>query len=126
MRLDPPKKFSFRSEEWPEWSTELRRFRTAGKLHLEDGEIQRDTLIYCIGQEAEKICRTLTFDEEGESDTNFDCLMQKITNYFSPQRNIIYERSQYLERKQKENETIEEFYKVLRDLVRFCNFGNED
>ena len=77
MRLDPPKKFSSGPEEWPVWSTEFRtRFRTAGMLHLEDGEIQRDTLIYCMGQEAEKIYRTLTFDEEGESDTNFDCLMQ--------------------------------------------------
>ncbi|GFN84927.1 Pol polyprotein [Plakobranchus ocellatus] len=62
MRLDPPRKFSFRPEEWPEWSTEFKRFRTAGKLHLEDGEIQRDTLIYCMGQEAEKIYRTLQFD----------------------------------------------------------------
>ena len=123
MRLDPPKKCSFRLEEWPEWSTEFRRFRTAGKLHLEDGEIQRDTLVYCMGQEAEKIYRTLTFDKEGDS---VDCLMQKFTNYFIPQRNIIYERSQFLERKQKENETIEEFYRVLKDLVRFCNYGIEE
>ena len=90
MRLDPPKKFSFRPEEW---STEFRGFKTAGKLHLEHGEIQRDTLIYCTGQEAEKIYRTLTFNGEGESDTNFDCLLQKFTNYFIPKRNIIYERS---------------------------------
>ena len=62
MRLDPPKKFSFRQEEW---STEFRGFKTAGKLHLEDGEIQRDTLIYFTGQEAEKIYRTLTFNGEG-------------------------------------------------------------
>ena len=126
MRLDPPKKLSFRPEEWPEWSTEFRRFRTAGKLHLEDGEIQRDTLIYCMGQEAQKIYRTLTFDEKGESDTNFDCLMQNFINYFIPKRNIIYERSQFQERKQKENETLEEFYRVLKDLVRFCNYGNEE
>ena len=57
MRLDPPKKFSFRPEEQSEWSTVFRKFRTAGKLHLEDGEIQRDTLIYRMGQEAEKIYR---------------------------------------------------------------------
>ena len=48
------------------------------------------------------------------------------TNYFSPKRNIIYERSKFQERKQKENETIEEFYRVLKDLVRFCNYGNEE
>ena len=52
--------------------------------------------------------------------------MQKFTNYFIPKRNIIYERSQFQERKQKENETIEEFYRVLKDLVRFCNYGNEE
>ncbi|GFN92979.1 Pol polyprotein [Plakobranchus ocellatus] len=36
MRLDPPRKFSFRPEGRPEWSTEFKRFRTAAKLHLED------------------------------------------------------------------------------------------
>ncbi|GFN85875.1 tyrosine recombinase xerc [Plakobranchus ocellatus] len=51
MRLDPPRKFTFRPEEWPEWSTEFKRFQTAGKLHLEDGEIQRDTFIHCMGHE---------------------------------------------------------------------------
>ena len=126
MRLDPPKKFSFRPEECPEWSTEFRRFRTAGKLHLEDGEIQRDTLTYCMGQEAEKIYRTHLFSMQRGNQTNFDCLMQKLTNYFIPKRNIIYERSQFQERKQKENKTIEEFYRVLKDLVRFCNYGNEE
>ncbi|GFO45821.1 Pol polyprotein [Plakobranchus ocellatus] len=126
MRLDPPRKFSFRPEEWPEWSTEFKRFRTAGKLHLEDGEIQRDTLIYCMWQEAEKIYRTLQFDGEGETDTNFDCLMGKFTKYFIPKRSIIYERSQFQERKQRETETIEEFYRVLRDLVRHCNYGAEE
>ncbi|GFO14290.1 retrovirus-related pol polyprotein from [Plakobranchus ocellatus] len=126
MRLDPPRKFSFRPEEWPEWSTEFKRFRTAGKLHLEDGEIQRDTHIYCMGQEAEKIYRTLQFDGEGETDTKFDCLMGKLTKYFIPKRNIIYERSQFQERKQRETETIEEFYRVLKDLVRHCNYGAEE
>ena len=109
MRLDPPKKFSFRPEEWPEWSTEFRRFRTAGKLHLENGEIQRDTLIYCMGQEAEKIYRTLTFDEEGESDTKFDCLMQKFTNYFISKRNIIYERSQFQKGSKKKVKLLKSF-----------------
>ncbi|GFO27415.1 Pol polyprotein [Plakobranchus ocellatus] len=126
MRLDPPRKFSFRPEERPEGSTEFKRFRTAGKLHLEDGEIQRDTLIYCMGQEAEKIYRTLQFNGEGETDTNFDCLMGKFTKYFIPKRNIIYERSQFQERKQREIETIEEIYRVLKDLVRHCNYGAEE
>ncbi|GFO02651.1 Pol polyprotein [Plakobranchus ocellatus] len=127
LRLDPPRKFSFRpAEEWPEWSTEFKRFRTAGKLHQEDGEIQRDTLIYYMGQGAEKIYRTLQFDGEGETDTNFDCLMGKFTKYFIPKRNIIYERSQFQERKQRETETIEEFYRVLKDPVRHCNYGAEE
>ncbi|GFS26225.1 Pol polyprotein [Elysia marginata] len=126
MRLEPPKKFSFRPEEWPEWATEFKRFRTAGKLHLEDGAIQRDTLIYCMGPESEKIFTTLSFDGEGEEDTDFDCLMEKLTNYFIPKRNIIYEISKFQERKQKDAETIEEFYRSLKDLVRHCNYKDEE
>lgn len=125
LRLEQPKKFSFRAEEWPEWITEFKRFRTAGKLHREEGEVQRDTLLYCMGTESEKVLRALTFGDN-ESDTDFDCLVKKFEDYFIPQRNIIFERAKFQDRRQIEGETVEEFYRSLKDLGKYCKYNDED
>ena len=118
VRLDPPKKFSFRAEEWSAWVTEFRRFRNASKLSKESGEVQRDTLLYVMGSDSEKIFRSLKFekvtqpngDEVQEVDTDFETLVTKFNNYFVVKKNIIYERSKLQQRRQHDGETIEEFY----------------
>ena len=48
-KLDPPEKFSFKPNEWVDWIEEFGRYRRATRLHKEDGDIQRDTLIYVMG-----------------------------------------------------------------------------
>ena len=56
-KLHAPEKFSFRPNEWEEWIEEFSRYRRAMKLHKEDGETQRDTLIYVMGKPAGKSSR---------------------------------------------------------------------
>ena len=63
MSLKPPKQFSFRAEERPEWVEEFVRFRNVSKLSQEDGVTQRDTLLYVMGPEFEKIYQNQTFSE---------------------------------------------------------------
>ena len=63
MCLKPPKQFSFRVEEWPEWAKEFCRFRNASKLSKDDGITQRDTLLYVIGPESKKNFETLVFSK---------------------------------------------------------------
>ena len=114
VRLDPPQKFSFRAEEWSAWVTEFRRFRNASKLSKESGEVQRDTLLYVMGSDSEKIFRSLKFekvtqpngDEVQEVDTDFETLVTKFNNYFVMKKNIIYERSKLQQRRQHDGETI--------------------
>lgn len=74
--------------------------------------------------EAEKILHDLTF-EENESDKDFDWLVKKFEDYFIPQRNII-KRAKFLERRQIEEETIEEFHRCLKDLGKHCKYNDED
>ena len=93
-RYNPPEKFSFKPEEWEEWIEEFSRFRKATKLHLEDGEIQRDSLIYIMGgKKANKIFKTLKFGvikvpdpnnagqtiDKAEKDTDYDTVVNKFT-----------------------------------------------
>ena len=133
VRLDPPQKFSFKAEEWPAWITEFRRFRNAAKLSKESGEVQRDTLLYVMGPDSEKIFRSLKFekvtingDEVQEVDTDFETLVAKFNDYFVVKKNVIHERSKLQQRRQQEGETIEEFYRSLKELALHCGYQDED
>lgn len=139
-RYDPPEKFSFKAEEWPEWIEEFERFRKATKLHYEDGEVQRDSLIYCMGKKANQIFKTLKFVvrevpdpndntktvQLQEKDTDYDTVVEKLTAYFIPKRNIIHERSLFQERVQSRDETVEEFSRALQSLVEHCDYKDPD
>lgn len=131
FRLEPPKRFSFRAEEWCEWIKEFERFRSASELSSKAGEVQRDTLLYCMGPESEKIFRSLVFTTTGEGDrrmeerdTDFETLKRKLDEYFIVKKNVIYERSQFQRRNQAEDETVEEFYRSLRDLSKHCEYAD--
>ena len=134
LRLDPPQKFSFKAEDWPLWICEFKRFRNASKLKDEAGDVQRDTLLYVMGPDAEKVFRSLHFGktrnadgaEVDETDTDFDTLVQKLDSYFVVKKNVIYERSQLQQRRQRQGETVEEFYRALRELAKHCNYQDEE
>ena len=50
-KFDPPAKFFFKANEWDSWIQEFQRFRTASKLNKEDGDVQRDSLLYCMAEQ---------------------------------------------------------------------------
>ena len=103
-RYDSPSPFSFHAADWEEWSEDVMRFRRATKLHKEDRDVQRDSLLYAMGtKQAVQIMKTFKWavDENGdpaESDADFDILMhkfdeyflQKPNEYFLPKRKIIF------------------------------------
>ena len=77
-------------------------------------------MLYVMGRESEKVFQTFQFVErtvgegadarqERERDTDFETLVQKFDSYFIVKRNIIHERTKFQERKQGQNETVEEF-----------------
>ena len=108
-KFDPPPKFTFKPTEWLEWIEEFGRLRTATKLHKEDGDVQRDSLLYAMGGwEANRIFRTLLFTPP-DTDTDYNTLVAKFTEYFIPKRNIIHERCIFQERVQTTSESVEEF-----------------
>ena len=61
-RFNPPVSFSFKPNEWLKWMDEFATFQIATKLHKEEGDVQRDSLLYAMGgQQANRIFRTFTF-----------------------------------------------------------------
>ena len=101
-----PDKFSFKPTEWLEWIEDFGRYRRAAKLHKEDRETQWDTLFDVMGgRQANKSFITLKFEMKTmpdprdrqkvvhvkEKDTDYDTLVQKLTEYFVPKCNTIHE-----------------------------------
>ena len=123
-KLDPLPKFTFKPTEWLEWIDEFGRFRTATKLHKEDSDVQRDSLLYAMrGREANRIFRTLLFTPS-DTDTDYNTLVAKFTEYFMPKRNIIHERCNFQERVQTTSQSVEEFARELQTLALRYDYTN--
>ena len=123
-KFDPSPKFTLKPSEWLEWIEEFGRFRTATKLHKEDGDVQRDSLLYAMGgREAYRIFRTLLFTPP-DTDTDYNTLVNNLTDYFIPKRNIIHERCIFQERVQTTSESVEEFVRDLNTLALHCDYTN--
>ena len=122
-RFNPPEPFSSKPNEWLEWLDEfIAIFQIATKLHKEEGDVQRDSLLDAMGggggggQQANIIFRTLT-SVAPEVDTKDETPVSKLTEYFIPQRNVIHERCVFQSRQQLANESVEEFARELQTLA---------
>ena len=56
IRLQPPENFDFsKPDEWPKWKKRFQQFRGASGLSGESDVRQVDTLLYCLGDEADSV-----------------------------------------------------------------------
>lgn len=75
------------------------------------------------GPEVERIFETLTGTGE---DKDYDLMVTKLTAYFSPKKNMLYEIHVFQQARQRPNETIDQFYTRLRQLAQTCEFADSD
>ena len=62
-----PDKFNFsQPDEWPKWVRRFGRYRVSSKLHKKDEELQVNIFFYCMGDEADDIMTSFTFEEEAD------------------------------------------------------------
>lgn len=56
IRLNPPEQFDFsKPDEWPKWKKRFEQYRSASGLKTEEDPRQVDTLLYCMGEEADSV-----------------------------------------------------------------------
>lgn len=54
--IQPPEAFNFsKPQDWERWICRFERFRLASNLHLSTEANQMNTLIYCMGDEADDV-----------------------------------------------------------------------
>ena len=100
-QVSPPEQFLFsRPYEWPKWIRRFKRFRSASGLSGKGSEVQVNTLIYSMGDEADDILRSFGLTKVQKK--NYDTVKEKFESHFVKRRNVIFERAKFNMRKQEE------------------------
>ena len=94
IRLNPPEQFDFsKPDEWPKWKKRFEQYRSASGLKAEEDPRQVDTLLYCMGEEADSVLASTHISAEGRK--KYDAVVGKFDAYFKVRRNTIFERARF-------------------------------
>ena len=118
-QVSPPERFNFsRPEEWPKWARRFERFQKASGLEEKEDEVQVNTLIYAMGDDADDILRS--FRLSVADNNNYDTVKAKFEAHFVKKRNVIYERAKFNLRRQEDGESVDLFITALYGLAEYC------
>jgi len=121
-QVTPPESFTFKQpQEWPKWIRRFERFRSAAGLAEKAEEVQVNTLIYTMGDEADDILRSFQLTEEDKKD--YKIVKEKFEAHFVKRRNIIFERAKFNMRKQEGGESVDAFITDLYALAEHCGYN---
>ena len=116
-QVTPPQTFKFSTPgDWPKWSQRFERFRNASGLNEKGEESQINTLIYCMGDEANDILRSFGLSKEDKK--KYDVVKGKFDAHFDTRKNVIFERAKFNKKVQ-----VDDFITALYSLVEHCNYG---
>uniref|UniRef100_A0A1A8CXN4 Gypsy retrotransposon integrase-like protein 1 n=1 Tax=Nothobranchius kadleci TaxID=1051664 RepID=A0A1A8CXN4_NOTKA len=120
--IQPPEQFDFsKPQQWEKWIRRFERFRLASNLHLSSEANQVNTLIYCMGDEADDILRGQALSDIQRQ--QYQAVRDALDTYFVPRKNIIYERARFNQRTQQANEAVDSFVTALYALAENCGYG---
>ena len=106
------------AQHWERW---LRSFELyVGAPGVVDGAQKRQLFLHCAGKEVQDIFCTLSNTVATYADAR-----ERITYYFTPRKNISYNRHMFRKHSQAEGETVGQFVTRLRQLANLCEFRTE-
>ena len=114
------------TNNWLTFKQMWQNYEIATGLSVEEEAKRRATLLMIIGEEALQIYNSFQWEtrEDGtEEEKTVEKIIKKFDKYFNPKRNITFERFKLMSRKQKVNETSDEYLTVLHNLAANCNYG---
>ena len=106
---------------WNYFKDSWNNYAIATELNKKSKPVQVSTFLSIIGKECYEVYENLplTVDERKDSDS----IISKLTEYFEPQRNIIYERYLFNSATQRSENKIDQFVSELRKLASTCEYG---
>lgn len=92
--IKPPEPFDFaKPHEWEKWIRRFERFRLASNLNSSSEANQVNTLVYCMGDDADDVLRGLDLTEEQRQ--QYGAVKKGFDKFFIPKKNVIYERAKF-------------------------------
>ena len=93
------------------------------RYKYKDNTRKRAMLLYQAGTDVCEIFKTLP---DTGADDDYKTAVNKLTEYFEPERNVIYQTYVFRQAKQGPKEPIEDSYTRLRGLAKYCEFQDTD
>ena len=110
--LSAPTVFPFDTPDyWPKWRRRFEQYRLASGLSKEPEERQVNTLLYCLGEEAEDILTSTNISDEDRK--SYASVLGKFDGFFKIRKNVIIERAKFNKRSQLPEEPAEQFIASL-------------
>jgi hypothetical protein len=106
------------AENWRRWKKAFELYMTATEKDKKSQKIQCATFLTLAGEAAITVYETLTF-EDTEKD-KIEPLVAKFEAYCLPKKNVTHERHLFNLRKQKPDESLEQFVTELKRLAKNC------
>ena len=123
FQLRQPDPFDFKDpDSWPKWKRRFLQYQEAAGLTSASHTRQINTLLYCLGEEANEVLTSTNITEEERKD--FKTVIEKFDSYFQVRRNIIFERARFNQRNQLPGESAETYISELYRLVEHCEYGD--
>ena len=122
LQLRAPEPFDFKQpDNWPKWKKRFEQFRVASGLSKEDESRQVNTLLYCLGEEADDVLTSTNITEDDRK--KYATVLAKFDAFFQVRKNVIFERARFNRRNQLEGQSIEQYITALYRLVDSCDYG---
>ena len=114
-----------KSEAWRQWKMCWDLYKVASGLDEKDEKIQVATLLHLLGKECVEIFRNFTWSSEDDKN-KISVVENKFKEHCEPLTSKNFNRHLFLERKQRENETVDEFCSALKTLAKNADLGNRE
>ena len=125
--LRPPGHLQFEgnvAENWRRWHQQFHVYMTAAEISQKPPPTQVAILLLCAGTEALEVYNTFSF-AEGEDRNNVETVMSKYYSYCKIRKNTVFERYQFWQRNQLEDEPVDHWITDLETKAAICEFGEE-
>lgn len=108
------------AKEWKTWHTKFKIFLRASNLESQSDQRKVALLLHHLGSESLDVFNSFDMDIDL---VKYVDLVNKMDTFFTPQVNIVMERYKFFSCKQHEDQSIDEYVTVLKNLSLNCEFG---
>ncbi|XP_068720826.1 uncharacterized protein [Montipora capricornis] len=114
-----------KSEAWRRWKMSWDLYKVASGLDQKEEKIQVATLLHVLGKECVEIFSNFVWTSEGDRD-KIAAVEEKFNSHCAPLTSRHFNRFLFIERKQHEGETVDEFCSDLKTLAKNCDLGDKE